>query len=73
MSNLNVIESVLRNAGEPLRVPQIIERAGDRLPTQSRTPRDVVARDLSIDIRDNDQSKFKRVETGLYCLVDGNE
>lgn len=65
---LPVVESVLREAGEPLRVMDIIRRAGDRLPTRSAQPRNVVSRDLSLDILKNPDSRFQRVATGLYAL-----
>ena len=67
-ANLEVIESVLRDAKEPLRVNDIVTRAGDRLPTKSLRPQGVVTRDLALDIRDNPQSKFRRVSPGLYEL-----
>ena len=51
MSTLAVVEAVLRNAAVPLSVREIVERAGDTLPTKSKTPDTVVARDLSMDIK----------------------
>lgn len=68
--NLPVVEDVLRAAGEPLRVREIVERAGDRLPTRSREPRAVVARDLALDLIQNPASRFRRVGRGLYALAE---
>ncbi len=69
MSTLNVIEEVLREHRRPMVVREIVEVAGDRLPTKSRTPDTVVARDLSMDIkRRNSDSPFVRVSPGKYTL-----
>ena len=52
-------------------VREIVEVAGDRLPTKSRTPDTVVARDLSMDIkRRGTDSPFIRVAPGKYTLRD---
>jgi len=67
-ANLPVVEAVLKEAGEPLRIAQIIELAGNRLLTRSRTPRNVIAKELALDVRDNPHSIFKRLEPGLFAL-----
>jgi hypothetical protein len=66
--NLPIIETVLREAGGPLRVAQIVDMAGDRLRTCSTAPRNVLAKELALDIRDNPHSLFKRLEPGLFAL-----
>jgi len=69
MSTLNVVEEVLRDAGMPIVVKEIVRLAGERLPTQSRTPDTVVARDLAMDIKKHGvDSKFTRVSPGHYTL-----
>lgn len=69
MSTLHVVEEVLREQGIPMVVRQIVEAAGDRLPTKSKTPDTVVARDLAMDIkRHGDESKFIRTSPGHYTL-----
>jgi HB1, ASXL, restriction endonuclease HTH domain len=70
VSTLDVVAEVLREvAPRALRVRQIAELAGSRLPTASQTPQTVVARDLAVDIRDRgDGSRFLRVARGEYVL-----
>jgi len=69
MSTLAVVEAILRDAAVPLSVREIVERAGDALPTKSKTPDTVVARDLSMDIkRKSDASLFVRTSPGRYGI-----
>ena len=69
MSTLAVVEIILRETGEPMSARQIVTRADGRLPTRSRTPDTVVARDLSMDIKKRGaQSRFVRTEPGRYTL-----
>ena len=69
MSTLAVIESILRDAAVPLSVREIVERAGEQLPTRSKTPDTVVARDLSMDIKKKgDVSLFIRTSPGRYAI-----
>ena len=69
MSTLAVVEAVLRNAAAPLSVREIVERAGDTLPTKSKTPDTVVARDLSMDIKKKGEvSLFIRTSPGRYAI-----
>ena len=69
MSTLNIVEEVLRNIGTPMVVREIVVAAGEKLPTKSKTPDTVVARDLAMDIkRRGDDSKFTRVAPGRYTL-----
>jgi hypothetical protein len=69
MSTLAVVEVVLRRAGEPLTVAEIIRRAGSRLPTRAKVPASVVARDLALDLkRKGEDSTFVRVALGRYTL-----
>ena len=69
MSTLTVVEEVLRERQVPMVVREIVEVAGERLPTKSRTPDTVVARDLSMDIkRRGSESPFIRVAPGKYTL-----
>ena len=69
MSTLSVVEEVLRERGVPMVVREIVEAAGERLPTKSRTPDTVVARDLSMDIkRRGSDSLFIRTSPGKYTL-----
>jgi len=50
-------------------VREIVQFAAERLPTKSKTPDTVVARDLAMDIKRNgDASKFTRVAPGKYTL-----
>ena len=51
MSTLAVVEEILRETAVPMSVREIVERAGVRLPSKSKTPDTVVARDLSMDIK----------------------
>jgi len=69
MSTLAVVEAILREAAMPLSVREIVERAGDALPTKSKTPDTVVARDLSMDIkRKGEVSTFARTSPGRYSI-----
>lgn len=69
MSTLAVVEEVLRTSGTPISVREIVERAGARLPSKSKTPDTVVARDLAMDIkRQGDASRFVRTAPGRYTL-----
>jgi HB1, ASXL, restriction endonuclease HTH domain len=69
MSTLAVVEAILREAAMPLSVREIVERAGDALPTKSKTPDTVVARDLSMDIKKkSDASTFVRTSPGRYAI-----
>jgi hypothetical protein len=50
-------------------VREIVERAGVRLPSKSKTPDTVVARDLSMDIKKKGEgSLFVRTSPGRYTL-----
>jgi HB1, ASXL, restriction endonuclease HTH domain len=69
MSTLAVVEEILRETAVPMSVREIVERAGARLPSKSKTPDTVVARDLSMDIKRNgDSSLFVRTSPGRYTL-----
>jgi hypothetical protein len=69
MSTLAVVEEILRETAIPLSVREIVEHAGARLPSKSKTPDTVVARDLSMDIkRKGDTSLFIRTSPGRYTL-----
>jgi len=69
MSTLLVVEEVLRERGTPMVVREIVQVAGPRLPSKSKTPDTVVARDLAMDIKKRgDASKFTRVSPGKYTL-----
>jgi hypothetical protein len=69
MSTLPVVEEILRETGLPMSVREIVEYAKGRLPTKSKTPDTVVARDLSMDIkRKSEGSLFERVSPGRYTL-----
>lgn len=69
MSTLAVVEEILRETAVPMSVREIVERAGDTLPTKSKTPDTVVARDLSMDIKKKgEQSIFIRTSPGRYTL-----
>lgn len=69
MSTLPVIEQILRETGNPMSVREIVEYAKGRLPTKSKTPDTVVARDLSMDIkRKGESSVFCRTAPGRYTM-----
>jgi len=69
MSTLVVVEEILRETAVPMSVREIVERAGVRLPSKSKTPDTVVARDLSMDIkRRGETSLFVRTSPGRYTL-----
>lgn len=69
MSTLAVVEEILRETAVPMSVREIVERAGARLPSKSKTPDTVVARDLSMDLkRKGDISLFVRTSPGRYTL-----
>jgi len=69
MSTLVVVEEILREHRTPMVVREIVEVAAERLPTRSKTPDTVVARDLAMDIkRHGEHSKFTRVSPGKYTL-----
>ncbi|MEO8704604.1 MAG: HTH domain-containing protein [Kofleriaceae bacterium] len=69
MSTLAVVEEILRETAIPMSVREIVECAGARLPSKSKTPDTVVARDLSMDIkRKGESSLFTRTSPGRYTL-----
>src|ERR1041384_6656648 len=69
MSTVAVVEEILRETAVPMSVREIVERAGARLPSKSKTPDTVVARDLSMDIKKKgDPSLFVRTSPGRYTL-----
>ena len=69
MSTLAVVEEILRETAVPMSVREIVERAGVRLPSKSKTPDTVVARDLAMDIKKKgDASLFARTSPGRYTL-----
>jgi hypothetical protein len=69
MSTLAVVEEILHEASVPLSVREIVERAGPRLPSKSKTPDTVVARDLAMDIKKHgNESLFVRTSPGRYSL-----
>jgi hypothetical protein len=69
MSTLAVVEEILRETAVPMSVREIVERAGSRLPSKSKTPDTVVARDLSMDIKKKaETSLFTRTSPGRYTL-----
>lgn len=69
MSCLAVVEEILRETEVPMSVREIVERAGARLPSKSKTPDTVVARDLSMDIKKKGESSlFVRTSPGRYTL-----
>lgn len=71
MSTLAVVEDILRETAVPMSVREIVQRAGARLPSKSKTPDTVVARDLALDIkRKGDGSRFARTSPGRYTLRD---
>ncbi len=69
MSTLAVVEEILRETAVPMSVREIVERAGSRLPSKSKTPDTVVARDLSMDLKKRGESSlFARTSPGRYTL-----
>ena len=69
MSTLAVVEEILRETAIPMSVREIVERAGTRLPSKSKTPDTVVARDLAMDIKKKGEtSLFTRTSPGRYTL-----
>jgi hypothetical protein len=69
MSTLAVVEEILRETNVPMSVREIVEHAGSRLPSKSKTPDTVVARDLSMDIKKKGEgSIFVRTSPGRYTL-----
>jgi len=69
MSTLAVVEEILRETAVPMSVREIVERAGVRLPSKSKTPDTVVARDLAMDIKKKGEgSLFARTSPGRYTL-----
>ncbi len=69
MSTLAVVEEILRESGQPMSVREIVEWSKGRLPTKSKTPDTVVARDLSMDIkRKGEDSLFIRTAPGRYTM-----
>ncbi|MCA9675562.1 MAG: winged helix-turn-helix domain-containing protein [Myxococcales bacterium] len=66
-----MVEEILRETAVPMSVKEIVERAGSRLPSKSKTPDTVVARDLSMDLKKRGEgSPFIRTSPGRYTLRD---
>jgi hypothetical protein len=69
VSTLSIVEQVLRTARVPLTVQQIAKRAGPRLPSTAKRPDTVIARDLSLNIRQlGKESRFTRTARGMFTL-----
>jgi hypothetical protein len=69
MSTLPSVEQILGETKVPMSVREIVEYSKGSLPTKSKTPDTVVARDLSMDIKRNGgDSRFARVAPGRYTL-----
>jgi len=70
MSTLDVVAEILREvAPRAIKSREIARLAGDRLPTQSRTPETEVYRDLAIDVkRHGTTSRFLRADRGAFLL-----
>ena len=69
MSTLAVVEHIMRETKYPMSVRDIVEFAGESLPTRSKTPDTVVARDLSMDIKKKgEDSLFIRTAPGRYTM-----
>lgn len=69
MSTLAVVEEILRETNVPMSVREIVEHAASRLPSKSKTPDTVVARDLSMDIKKKGEASiFVRTSPGRYTL-----
>lgn len=69
---IGLVLEVLREAGRPMRILDILERAGDRLPTKAsgyQGRRNVVARDLVRELAQGEKSRVRRVDIGLYQAV----
>ncbi len=67
MSTLPVIVEILRAAQKPLSVREIVNTAGDDLPTRSKSPSNVVHRDLCMDVK-KEGSDIVRTGRGQYAL-----
>ncbi len=69
MSTLAVVEEILRETARPMSVREIVEGLGARLPSKSKTPETVVARDLAMNIKKiGAASLFVRTSPGRYTL-----
>lgn len=68
-NTLDVAERLIREAGSPLTVREIVDRAGEALKTKSAMPYNTVSRDLALEIKRNgDRSRFVRPSRGRYAL-----
>jgi len=70
VSTLDIVAEVLREvAPRAINAKAIVELAGSRLPTASRTPHTVVSRDLAIDLKaKGNSSRFMRSAPGAFLL-----
>jgi hypothetical protein len=69
MSTLAVVEEILRETARPMSVREIVEGLGAKLPSKSKTPETVVARDLSMHIKkQGETSLFVRTSPGRFTL-----
>ncbi|MBL4635804.1 MAG: winged helix-turn-helix domain-containing protein [Kofleriaceae bacterium] len=69
MSTLAMVEQIMRQTKIAMSVRDIVELAGESLPTRSKTPETVVARDLSVNIKKlGEESRFVRTAPGRYSL-----
>jgi HB1, ASXL, restriction endonuclease HTH domain len=71
---LDIIERIISTSNimtgtAGLSVKEIIQLAGDELPTRSNTPDNSVSRDLALDIKQRgDASRFVRTQPGRFGL-----
>lgn len=69
MSTLESVERIMRQSKTVMSVREIVDLAGDSLPSRSKTPETVVARDLSVNIKKlGEESRFVRTAPGRYTL-----
>lgn len=71
--NLDIVEELLRQENRPLRVRDLVRLADGQFCTKSKQPQNVVSRDLSMDIKLNPRTRFRRIEEGVYALKENND
>lgn len=66
-SSIPVIIEILEASSEPLRVRQILFRTNRTL-SRAQQPEKSIARDLSMELNENPNTRLIRVSRGLYTV-----
>ena len=68
--NVRVACTAINTMGRPMKAAEIVSLVGGELKTRSRTPVNVLQRDIAVSILDSEPSPIVRVGVGLYATAE---